>query len=216
LNSFTNATVTESIDYSKLITIFYNTQDKDLSDKKLREALSYSIPDSFSHGKRNYGPFVPNSWVGQDGLASYSQDLEHSKLLLGQIQGSSKSASLTLEIKTLAQFVPLASQIKSIWEHLGIKTNVNIVSTYPSDFQVFLGEFNVPKDPDQYTLWHSSQMNNITNYKNLRIDKLLEDGRQTLDLSEREKIYSDFQKYLLDDPPATFLYFPFVYEVTRK
>ena len=71
-------------------------------------------------------------------------------------------------------------------------------------------------DPDQYTLWHSGQMNNITNYKNLRIDKLLEDGRQTVDIQSRIKIYADFQKYLLDDAPATFLYFPDIYTVTRN
>lgn len=216
LSSFPNTTIKESTDYSKLITIFYNTQDKDLSDKKLREALSYSIPDNFSYGQRNYGPFIPSSWVSQDGLTTYSQDLDHSKLLLGQTEGATKSASFSLEIKTLSQFVPLANKIKTIWEGLGIKTSVKVVATYPSDFQVFLGEFSVPRDPDQYTLWHSSQMNNITNYKNLRIDKLLEDGRQTLDIGERKKIYADFQKYLLDDPPATFLYFPYVYDVTRK
>jgi peptide/nickel transport system substrate-binding protein len=74
----------------------------------------------------------------------------------------------------------------------------------------------MPKDPDQYMLWHSSQQNNISNYKNLRIDKLLEDGRQTQDQDQRVKLYEDFQKYLLDDPPATFLYFPYVYDIKRK
>ena len=214
--SFPNIAVNKSIDYLKLVTIFYDTQDKDLSDKKLREALSYAMPDNFSYGKRSYGSFTPNSWVSQDGLATYSQDLEHSKLLLGQTENSTKSASIKLEIKTLSQYASLAEKIKLIWESIGIKTSIKIVDSYPSDFQVFLGDFSVPKDPDQYTLWHSVQMNNITNYKNLRIDKLLEDGRQTIDINERKKIYADFQKYLLDDPPATFLYFPYVYEITRK
>ena len=213
---FKNTIVTKTIDYSKLVTIFYNTQDKDLSDKKLREALSYSVPDTFSEGERNFGPFVPNSWVTIDGLTTYQQDLQHAKLLLGQTETSTKSSSIVLSLETLPQHAKLANQIKSIWEQLGIKTNVKVIDSFPSNFQVFLGEFNVPKDPDQYTLWHSSQINNITNYKNLRIDKLLEDGRQTIDITQRRKIYSDFQKYLLDDPPATFLYFPYAYDITRK
>lgn len=62
----------------------------------------------------------------------------------------------------------------------------------------------MPKDPDQYILWHSDQVNNIVRYKNLRIDKLLEDGRSVTNINERKEIYSDFQKYLMDDLPASF------------
>lgn len=218
LSSFPNTVVSKNIDYSQLVTLFYNTQDGDLSDKKLRDALSYLIPDEFSKGKRNYGPFSPNSWVNRDGgLATYQQDFEHAQLLLGQREKSStQSSSLTLELKTLPQYKEVALQIESLWKKAGIKTKVTVVDSLPYSFQVFLGDFNVPKDPDQYTLWHSSQNNNITNYKNLRIDKLLEDGRQIVSEDQRRKIYSDFQKYLLDDPPATFLYFPYLYEITRK
>ncbi len=215
-SDFQNTFVTKNVDNARLVTLFYNTQDKDLSDKKLREALSYSMPDSFPSGKRNYGPFPPDSWVNQYGLATYSQDLLHSKLLLEETGISTRSASFTVELMTLPQYSSLANKIASIWQKIGIKTKIKVVDTYPSSFQIFLGDFMVPKDPDQYTLWHSSQANNITNYKNLRIDKLLEDGRQTININDRKKIYADFQKYLLDDPPATFLYFPYVYDITRK
>lgn len=216
LSSFSNTKVFKKIDYSHLVTIFYNTQDKDLSDKKLREALSYAIPDNFLYGKRNYGPFSPNSWVSQDGFATYEQDFSHAELLLDDSGVSTKSSSVTFELKTLPQYIDLAGELKKVWEKIGIKSKIIIVDSLPSSFQIFLGDFKVPKDPDQYTLWHSSQINNITNYKNLRIDKLLEDGRQTMEIEERKKIYSDFQKYLLDDSPATFLYFPYVYEITKK
>jgi peptide/nickel transport system substrate-binding protein len=214
-SEFKNAKVTKRIDRSQLVTIFYNTQDKDLSDKRLREALSYAIPDKFIQGERNHGPFRPNTWVSKDGLTTYSQDFEHAAILLGEKESSSGSAKFVLEIKTLPQYKDIAELVKLNWEKIGIKSKIVPVDSLPVNFQVFLGEFNVPKDPDQYTIWHSSQENNITNYKNLRIDKLLEDGRQTIDLNERKKIYSDFQKYFLDDPAATFLYFPYAYEVTR-
>jgi peptide/nickel transport system substrate-binding protein len=73
----------------------------------------------------------------------------------------------------------------------------------------------LPYDPDMYTIWHSGQVNNITHYKNVRIDKLLEDGRQATDENKRIQIYADVQKYLLDDAPAAFLYFPYSYTVSR-
>jgi peptide/nickel transport system substrate-binding protein len=216
LTDFKQVNISKGINYSQLVTLFYKTQDKDLSDKRLRESLAYAMPDTFIYGQRNYGPFLPNSWVSKNGLTTYTQDFEHAKLLLGESVSSTQSSSFALELKALPEYESLANQIKELWTKIGIKTKVKIVDSFPSDFQVFLGEFNVSKDPDQYTLWHSSQQNNITHYVNLRIDKLLEDGRQTVDISARQKIYSDFQKYLLDDPPATFLYFPYEYDITRK
>lgn len=215
LSDFKNAIVKKKIDKSQLVTIFYNTQDKELSDKRLREALSYAMPDSFTQGERNYGPFRPNTWVSKNGLTTYQQDFEHARILLGERESATQSAKFIIELKTLPQYKDIAEIVKANWEKIGIKSKIEVVDSLPSVFQAFLGEFNVPKDPDQYTLWHSSTDNNITNYKNLRIDKLLEDGRQTVDTDERKKIYSDFQKYFLDDPAATFLYFPYEYEITR-
>jgi peptide/nickel transport system substrate-binding protein len=102
------------------------------------------------------------------------------------------------------------------WKKIGMQVRIEEVDSLPSDFQMYLGDFTLPRDPDQYTVWHSNQVNNITKFKNLRIDKLLEDGRQTTDFQTRQKIYFDFQKYLLDEQPASFLFFPYVYEITRK
>lgn len=216
LASFKNAKVIKKIDYSQLVTIFYNTQDRNLSDKKLRDALSYSVPDNFESGQRNYNSFNPNSWVGKDRLIIRQQDLDHARLLLKDSEIATKSAGFQIELKTLPQYKNLAMQIQNYWKQINVNVKIVVVETLPETFQAFLGEFNLPKDPDQYSLWHSSQSTNITNYKNLRIDKLLEDGRQTIDVNQRKQIYSDFQKYLLDDSPATFLYFPYTYEITRK
>ncbi|MCL6096400.1 MAG: ABC transporter substrate-binding protein [Patescibacteria group bacterium] len=212
--AFRNARVTKSIDYGHLVTLFYNTQNRTLSDKRLREALSYAVPDSFSQGKRSYVPYPPDMWTYQ--AFDYQKDYTHAKLLLSQSQSASESATMEITLEALPQYEQVAKAIARSWQNIGVNTKIKIVQTLPVNFQAFLGDFRVPKDPDQYTLWHSGQMNNITNYKSLRIDKLLEDGRQTVDVSSRLKIYSDFQKYLLDDAPATFLYFPNSYTVTRN
>lgn len=211
--SFKNTKVERQINDQILTTLFFNTLDKDLSDKRLREALSYAIPDNFSQGQRNYGPFLPNSWVDQGNLQENTEDIEHAKSLMNLT--ASASSGIKLQLKTLPQYQDLAEVLKNEWKKIGVEVTITTVQTLPANFQIFLGEFILPKDPDQYTLWHSNQQNNITNYKNLRIDKLLEDGRQTTDISQRQKIYADFQKYLLDDPPAVFLMFPYRYNLVK-
>ncbi len=217
-DNFKNTEINKGINYSRLVTLFFNTEDKVLSDKKIRLGLSYAIPDSFIEGQRTHMPYSPESLFINRDLLEKKQDYEHARLLLDASSIASGSAAVLpeLTIKTFKKYRPVANSIASSWRELGVNTKIEDVDRVPDSFQIFLGDFYLPKDPDQYTLWHSGQKNNITRYKNLRIDKLLEDGRKTVDLEERKSVYADFQKYLTDDVPAIFLYFPTEYQVKRK
>lgn len=215
--AFPNLKINKYPNYAKLITLFFNTQDPLISDKKLRNALSYALPDNLPYGIRSYHPYSPKSVFINYSLNNRMQNIEHAKLLISpSLETSSNSAQLIIKLKTLKKYYTAAKIIKNSWQKLGIKIDLEEVDSIPSDFQVYLGDFNLPKDPDQYTLWHSGQKNNITKLKNLRIDKLLEDGRRTLKFTERINIYNDFQKYLADESPAAFLYFPYEYHIQRK
>lgn len=214
LANFKNTSTSKNINYNKIVTIFYNNSDSLLSDKKIRKALAYSLSDSFPDGKRAYTPYRQEYWFN-DSSQNYKKDLEYANLLLSQ-SDASKSGGLKIDLQTLSQYSALAKDIAREWKKVGINTKIEVIDGVPTGYQVFLGELPVLKDPDQYTLWHTGQGSNITNYKNLRIDKLLEDGRRTYKQEDRKKIYSDFQKYLLEDMPATFLFFPYTYTLTRK
>lgn len=218
--TFPNTIVTKQANYDRLVTLFYNTTDAELSDKKVRIALSYALPSSYSYGKKAYMPYSPESYYYNNAVPEKKQDFAHAKSLLTSAPLASGSAQTTppkkLTIKTLKRYRPTAEALAETWKQIGIQTNIEEVEGVPSSFQVFLGDINVPNDPDQYTLWHTDQNNNITRYKNLRIDKLLEDGRKTVDSKQRKEIYMDFQKFLMEDAPASFLYFPYEYTLTRK
>lgn len=217
LTNFSNVTLDKNLNTKQLVTLFFNTQDPILSDKKLRNGLSYALPDHFSEGVRNYQPYSPQSKFYNNEITARTVDYLHAKLLVNSaLESASISGRLKITIKSLSKYISAANNIKNSWNNIGIETVIEEVDSVPFDFQIFLGDFTVPKDPDQYTLWHSGQKNNITRFKNLRIDKLLEDGRKIIDLNERIKIYDDFQKYLLDESPASFLYFPYQYDIRRN
>lgn len=213
LSDFKKNNITKNLDQEQLVTLFYNTQDSILSDKKIRNAFSYAMPGQFDQGQRNSGPFGPSSWANSS-VGDYIQDLESAKDSLSSSVASS-SSSLEFVLKTLPQYADVAEKIKQELKKIDINLKIEETDVIPNTFQMFLGDFNLSKDPDQYALWHSGQNSNITKYKNLRIDKLLEDGRKIVNQNERKSIYSDFQKYLLDDSPATFLYLPYTYTVSR-
>ncbi len=84
-----------------------------------------------------------------------------------------------------------------------------------NDFETLLIGQEIPADPDQYYLWHSEQATNFTGYKNTRVDKLLEQGRQVAEREERRGIYQQFQQFFLEDSPAVFLRHLESYEITR-
>lgn len=211
---FPNTLVTKTTNYNSLVALFFNTKDSVLSDRNIRSGLSFALPNEYKSGVRAGLPYPPSSFVYANQYL-YTQDLDQAKLLTRDLINASNSAALS--IKVLPHYIQTAQVVKESWEKIGVKSKIETVERIPSSFQVFLGDFFVPKDPDQYRLWHSSsQETNITNYANQRIDKLLEDGRKTTDVPTRIKLYQDFQKYLLADSPAAFLYFPYEYEIKRK
>ncbi len=213
-DNFKNTQVSKQINKNKIATVFLNNSDPVLSDKKVRKALAYSLPDKFLEGERAHSPYRKDHWA-HSANELYKYDLEAAKKQLEDSDASS-GAKIKIKLKTLRPYRMVAEDLAKSWGKIGIKTEVEVVDGIPQDYQAFLGELPVLKDPDQYTLWHTGQPSNITNYKSLRIDKLLEDGRRTSDIKERKLIYADFQKYLMDDVPAIFLYFPYTYTLARK
>lgn len=211
--TWSNTKIAKAIDYDQLVTLFYNNEDKYLSNKKIRQALSYAIPSSFSEGKRVYSPIRPKSIYFFKSPNYGISDIEISNNLLKDEADVKKT---TIEISSPEEYLPVAQKVADRWKKIGIKSKIKTVSGLPRNFQVLIYPIKLPQDPDQYTLWHSAQLNNITHYKNLRIDKLLEDGRSISQKDRRIEIYADFQKYLIDDAPATFLYFPKTYTLVRK
>ncbi|MBP6884785.1 MAG: peptide ABC transporter substrate-binding protein [Candidatus Pacebacteria bacterium] len=80
---------------------------------------------------------------------------------------------------------------------------------------LFFGEV-VSNQSDLFAFWHSSQRNdpglNISGYANPKTDKTLETALHTLDTSKLAGLYSAFEKEILADTPAVFVYSPtFIY-----
>lgn len=212
---FPNVIVQKKVNYGQLATLFYNTQDKYLSNRDVRIGLTYALPDTFLEGRRTYTFYPPVSWAYSPEF-TYSQDLQHAKSLTEDLRAKENGMPIILDIKTLPKYKETAEIIALVWEKIGVQSVIETVDSPPTSFQIYVGEYSLLKDPDQYPIWHSGQEKNITRYENKRIDKLLEDGRKTVDTSERKKIYEDLQKYLLAEAPAAFLYFPYDFTLIRK
>jgi peptide/nickel transport system substrate-binding protein len=192
--------------YEQLVTIFYNAKDPVLSDENFRLALSYMAP-GISGEEQAVTSLPPSSWAFNKDVKDYLDNDEAGKISLQKVK-SGKDSTITLTVTTSLKAV--GNQVVEAWKRNGVNAVVSEESGVPQNFQALLITQNIPADPDQYALWHSTQLggSNISQYSSPRIDKNLEDGRKLTDFETRKAKYQDFQKTLLDHSPATFLYFP--------
>jgi len=200
----------------RYVAVFFNLNNPLLtgqSGRDLRLALAYAVDKSrWSSFPRADGPINPDSWAYFGDTKKYDLDLTKAKQLLAKVDKKPDE----IQLSTVPAYLELAEAIKTDWDKLGLKVNVMVAAEPTPDFMALVIAQQIPLDPDQYNLWHSTQATNLTGMANPRIDKLLEDGRKTLDIEARKKIYHDFQKYLVEEIPAIFLFHPPSHIISRK
>ena len=209
----------ESVNHQQYLAVIFNLKDNHLSTKPLRQALAYAIKEkSGSKETRALSPISPNSWAYNSKVKPYKYSPTQARELFDNFEEeASVSGKLTIKLGTSQSFLSLAESIANSWEEvLPVDIEVKIINSIEPDFQALLIAQEIPLDPDQHALWHSTQEANISNYSDLKVDKLLEDGRQEMDQNTRLEIYQDFQRFIVEDSPAIFLSHPTTYTISRK
>ena len=215
LHDSSNHVEASAVSSAQQSVLFFNNNDALLTSKSARQALAYAIRDKTFGKERSLSPLDQTSWAYNSLVKTYDFDPEKARSLF--TQDIKDPGSQTLELKTMLQYLDVAESIATSWrETLGVKVDVKVVSSVSTDYQILLTDFTSPIDPDQYTIWHSTQATNFTHFSNLKIDKLLEDGRRTSDQKLRKEIYQDFQRFLLEDCPAVFLFKSSSFTLSRK
>lgn len=182
------------------------------------------------------GPIPPVSWAADPSIKGWPHDMAKAKQVLEEAgfkpnaRGVREKDGKPLVIDYYATkgnplIEAIALQAKKDWTELGLEVNVNFVDfnillekhMEPGNFNVTFSGFTLGVDPDSfYNIYHSSNAkkneqglvkgNNVARYSNPAVDKLLEEGRRTLDINRRKEIYSQFQKAIIEDAPHIWIY----------
>lgn len=242
-----NFTVYESPSYRRYSAVFFNTKSDLFSDKNIRSALAHSTPydalvrEAYPNAtesqvlKLRAAPISSNSWVETDNLRKIPFDTEKARNLLDKagwslVEGKRMKENNPLKLQILTLNTPLlaktAETLANEYSKIGVEVSIMPLSApelkeriLRRDFSAILTYQEVPSDPDQYSLWHTTQANqgNITGLSSAKVDKFLEDGRMILEKEKRQEKYQELQKVLLEEYPAVWLYYlPFEYIVTKK
>lgn len=137
-----------------------------------------------------------------------------------------------LEIKILVpnrgSLPDLAEILKEQWERIGIrvsveKSSVSLIQQNQiknREYEALIFGQALTLKPDPYIFWHSSRKKeglNFAIYDNEETDKYLENIRETNDAEEYKRSIKEFQRLVIEDMPAIFLYNPFyLYPVSRE
>jgi peptide/nickel transport system substrate-binding protein len=208
--------------------IGFHCGKKPFSDVRVRQAFNYGVNKEalvkdilLGHGTVADAPMAPDVF-GYAKQTSYALDVNKAKALLkdaGYGDGVPEVELIVLKgvyIKGLEMSEAIAGQLTKI----GAKVKVNDMEVARHrearaagnfDFY-FAGWSTMTRDAD-FALWRNFHAGEATitgnqlRYASKDVDRLIEQGQQTIDPQARKKLYADAQGLIWRDAPWLFLYY---------
>ncbi|MBI3595092.1 MAG: ABC transporter substrate-binding protein [Nitrospirae bacterium] len=202
-----------------------NLQDPILSRKKVRQAMAYAINREIiidevlkGLGKPATGLIPASHWAYYGDVEKYAYAPMKAKKLLdeaGLILPPGGEPRFKLIFKTSQNDLSkrIGEVIQQQFKEVGIQMEIRTYEwgTFYSDiksgnFQLYSLRWVGIQDPDiYYDLFHSSSIPplgaNRGHFSNAEIDRLVEEGRVTLDPEKRKIIYEKIQKIISEELP---------------
>lgn len=214
----------------------FNLKHKPFDDIRVRKAINYAINKQelidgvlLGLGEPVSSPYKPGTrWTNPD-LTPYAYDPGKAKELLrqagfkprngdGVLERNGKPLSFEILTNQNKQREMSAVLIQRRLKEVGIDVRIRVLEwasfigrfIKTGDFDMVVLGWSLAIDPDQYSIWHSSQQApgqfNFIGYNNPRVDRLLEKGRMELDPDKRMKIYHEFAQILQEESPIVYLF----------
>ncbi|GAA4722096.1 ABC transporter substrate-binding protein [Brevibacillus fulvus] len=196
-----------------------------LQNPKVRQALSYaidyealtaSVQEGYATQMR--GPIPKGLWGHDESALQYTYDAEKAKALLAEAGASNLSLNL-LYSDNKAWWETEAITLQAFFADIGVKLNLNKVAYATSREMIDKGDFDLalgvwsPDFGDPYMFmnyWFDSNnfglSGNRAFYKNEQVDNLVRQAATINDQAEREKLYQEAQKIVIEEAPYLYLY----------
>lgn len=213
----------------------FNLKHQPFDDVRVRRAINYAIDKQeiidgvyLGLGINIASPYKPGTRWSNPALQPYPYDPAKAKALLaeagfrdsdgdGYLEKDGKKFGFEILTNQNKEREKSAVLIQRRLKEIGIEVTIRSLEwasflsrfIHTGDFDVVILGWGLGLDPDQFSMWHSSQQApgqfNFIGYNNPEIDQLLEQGRLEFDPEKRMKIYHEFAKVLLEDSPIVYL-----------
>lgn len=211
----------------------FNTRRAPLDDARVRQAIAYTVDRDFvinalhrGTSEAQLGPIVNSSPFYNPDINPYDVDIDRANALLDEAGfergGDGNRFSLTIDYLpgVAEQQQNVAEYIRSQLRRVGISVEVRSAPDFPTwAGRVAGGEFDLTMDlvfnwGDPVIGVHRTYLSsnirpviwsNTQGYANERVDALLAEAGQELDIERRTALYAEFQDIIAEDVPIYFL-----------
>lgn len=216
----------------------YNLVNPLFQDRRVRKAFTHAINREelvqyvlYGFGAVISGPFPNHLWYYNPNVKPLPYNPQKARELLSEAGWKDRDGDGILDKDGRPfRFKLITNSGNDIRRDVGVlvqrqlrELGIDVVfETY--EWSIFLKNFINPRhfdacilgwglspDPDDYMIWHSSQIEkgfNFISYRNPEADRLWEEGRRQYDMEKRKAIYWRLHELIAEDQPYTFLYMP--------
>lgn len=226
--------------------IGYNLKNPLFQDKRVRQAFTYAINREeivqyvlYGLGTVISGPFPSHLWYYNPNVKPLPYDPEKSRRLLAEAGWKDTDGDGILDKdRKPFRFKLITNSGNDTRRDVGVLVQRQLreigvdVTLEIYEWSVFLKNFinarhfdacilgwSLSPDPDDYQIWHSSQIEkgfNFVSFKNSEVDRLWEEGRSEYDVEKRKRIYWRIHELMAEDQPYTFLFSPLGISALQK
>jgi len=193
--------------------LILNVRARGLHDNRLRQSLNAAIDRNAlvsealsDHGAPADGPVWPHHWA-------YGQGLPRFRFQPRRPNSPEESVRFTCLLMTDRTHERLAVMVQQQLRAVGVEmafeqvpSDQFVARVQVGDFEAALGDMRMgPGIVQQYLLWHSMAPNNWGHFSSASVDAALDRIRSAPDDDAYRAGVADFQRAIIDDPPAIFL-----------
>ena len=211
----------------------FNMEREPFNDVRVRQAIAYAIDKEFilnaimgGFAQRSSGPIHPGSIFAPEGVNPYNLDLDKANALLDEAgllpndDGIRFSAELDI-IVNRGTFKRIAEYAKTQLREVGIDVTISVTSDIRAwikkvsnhDFDMTIDSVFNWGDPvigvhrtylstniRPGVPWHNTQQ-----YKNEKLDALMEQASSETSLAKRKSLYKEIQQIIVDEAPIAYM-----------
>ena len=206
--------------------VYLNNTDAVLSNKLVRQALSYAVDyagiiDYVLQGdaEQMRGPIPRGMWGHNPEAFQYSRNPQKARELL-QEAGYGKGLNLTLIYsERRAVWEQIATILQANFAEIGVTLKLEMMANptlrdrfAKADYQLCLGAWSPDfADPFMFAnFWYDTQFQGLPGnrafYSNPQVDEMLRKAASSTDHAERVKLYTEVQDIVIDDAAYILLY----------
>ena len=202
--------------------LWINTANGPLANECLREAVAHAVNREMllniayrGVGQVANGPVPPSSWAYNPETPAPQYDPELAKQKLAEC-GQPDGFAMVLKVANTPLGQLVTQLIQAQLAEVGIEVEIQTLefgallqAGSENDFDALSLGWSGRIDPDGNIepIFHSQGAFNYGRYNNPEVDRLIEEGRQATDRSERTRIYQELTEIINEDAAYIFTYF---------